>query len=71
MEGFKTNLKNTDILSKKLPLIQTYEAAVMAKISKNNMNINVSKLFAVTLLTPYRIVFNSLPYKRINENEND
>jgi len=41
--------------------IQTYDAAIKAKTSKNNINKNVSKLFAVTRLTLYNIVFNSLP----------
>ncbi len=45
-----------------LPSIQTYDAAITAKISKNNINKNVSKLFAVTRLTLYNIVFNNLPW---------
>jgi hypothetical protein len=43
------------------PSIHTYDAAITAKTSKNNMNKNVSKLFAVTRLTLYNIVFNNLP----------
>ena len=33
----------------------------MAKISRNKIKQNVSKLFAVTLLTPNNIVLSNLP----------
>jgi hypothetical protein len=44
-----------------LPSIHTYDAAITAKTSKNKINKNVSKLFAVTRLTLYKIVFNNFP----------
>ena len=34
------------------PFIHTYAAAMMAKIRRNKINTNASKLLAVTLLTP-------------------
>ena len=39
-----------------VPLIQTYEAAATANISRKRMNRNVSKLLAVTLFTLNSIV---------------
>lgn len=44
-----------------LPLIHTYAAAAIAKISRNRMKQKVSKLLAVTRLTPNNIVLKSLP----------
>jgi len=42
-------------------LTQTYAAAAIAKISKNKMKPKVSKLLAVTRLTPNNIVLKSFP----------
>lgn len=44
-----------------IPLIHTYDAAAIAKISKNKIKPNISKLLAVTRLTPNNIVLKSFP----------
>lgn len=43
------------------PSIHTYDAAVTANTRRKRINPKVSRLLAVTLFTPNRIVFNSLP----------
>lgn len=45
------------------PSIQTYAAAAMAKTSRNRMKMKVSKLLAVTLFTPKRIVRSNFPWE--------
>ena len=45
-----------------VPSIQTYEDAAIANTNRNRMNKNVSRLFAVTLLTLYIIVLKSFPW---------
>lgn len=52
-------INNYDLSS--LPSTHTYPAAITAKTSKNRINRNVSRLFAVTRLTLYKIVFNNFP----------
>lgn len=49
------------------PFIQTYAAAMIANIRRNNINANVSRLFAVTRFTPNRIVLRSFPCDVLND----
>lgn len=44
-----------------LPSIHTYAAAAMANTRRKRMKMKVSRLFAVTLFTPKRMVRSSLP----------
>jgi hypothetical protein len=45
-----------------LPFIQTYAEAAIAKINRKSIKTKVSKLLAVTLLTPNKIVRKSWPW---------
>ena len=57
-------LQQNETVVRCLPLIQTYAAAETAKISKNRIKRNVSRLLAVTRLTPNKIVLSSFPCQK-------
>lgn len=51
------------LLGSSQPLVHTYQAAAMANTNRNIINPNVSLLFAVTRLTPNKIVLKSFPWE--------